>query len=105
MSAILSIRAARISVIIAFALPTAAVVSFPTMPTKGAGFSSTRPVVVVNRALKGDRLAIAKPAASSQDVETRFPAVTPRKIPIGCDHAFSPMSAPPLAQQFFRCMT
>jgi hypothetical protein len=105
MSAILSISVARISAIIAFALLTAAVVSFPTMPTTGAGFSSTRPVVVVNRALKGDRLAIANPAASSQDVETPFPAVTPRKIPAGCDHAFSPMSAPPLAEQFFRCMT
>jgi len=59
------------------------------------------PAVSVDRTLKGDRLPLeplaAKALAPSASQTLRD------KIPIGCDRAFSPISAPRLANVFRRC--
>jgi hypothetical protein len=61
--------------------------------------------VEVNRALKGDRLPQSAPAqrnsGGSSGSET---TASPKTAPIGCDPAFSPISAPSLAHIFKRCM-
>jgi hypothetical protein len=84
------------------ALLVASFLSFPSFPSTGI-FASTAPVV--NRALKGDRLPSVTPALLPQQLGLPPPA-QPRvveKIPVGCDAAFSPISAPRLAHVFGRC--
>jgi hypothetical protein len=76
-------------------------------PFDASGMTSA---VKVNRALKGDRLPLFDPDVSGQR------GVAPvrefgaggglhmrGKIPIGCDHAFSPVSAPSLSDVYGRC--
>lgn len=76
-------------------------------PSAGAGFAKT-PAVSVNRELKGDRLPLPSDINSAVSrVEPHSPAPygAPREVPVGCDPAFSPVSAPRLAYYFGRCTT
>jgi hypothetical protein len=63
--------------------------------------------VLVDRTHKGDRLPVAKPANQADEFAAP-PSPTRtlplRKIPAGCDPAFSPISAPQLAHVFRRCV-
>jgi len=75
-------------------------------PSAGAGLPRT-PAVSVNREFKGDRLPLASDINSAiSRVEPSFshPAA-PHEVPVGCDPAFSPVSAPRLAYYFGRCTT
>jgi hypothetical protein len=75
-------------------------------PSAGAIF--TGGPYIVNHEFKGDRLPLPSDANSSvtrSDFGLRQDARTPEEIPIGCDHAFSPVSAPRLAYFYGRCMT
>ena len=79
------------------ATSAAIVISFPSFPNT-LGFVS-KPQVV-DRALKGDRLAI-EPA----DTKKSPPLVrTGKRIPMGCDRAFSSMSSPQFSSLFGRCV-
>lgn len=107
MRGISSVRVAVVRIaIVAIALVTASLVSFPSFSTTGTGLGATPPVSV-NRALKGDRLPAAQPAA--QQHESGFPFSSTQsqsrvRVPVGCDGAFSPISSPRLANIFRRCM-
>ena len=69
-------------------------------PTAGAGLPARVSGFTVNHALKGDRLPLIP--VVSRDVSGKDHR---REIPIGCDAAFSPISAPHLAYIYGRCMS
>lgn len=75
-------------------------------PSAGAGLPRT-PAVSVNCEFKGDKLPLASDVNSAVSrVEPSFSrSARPHEIPIGCDPAFSPVSAPRLAYYFGRCTT
>jgi hypothetical protein len=65
----------------------------------------------VNRALKGDRLPVARPSPTrfdTRDMITERPQPQQniqRDAPVGCDPLFSPISSPALAHLYRRCLT
>ena len=71
--------------------------------------------VSVNRYRKGDRLPVLNNSDNSNrtgakgaiwwDLSGQGTSQTRRRVPIGCDPAFSPVSSPSLAAVFGRCMT
>jgi hypothetical protein len=77
-----------------------------TEPSAGAGLPRT-PAVSVNREFKGDKLPLASDTnlASSRVEPSFLLSARTHEIPIGCDPAFSPVSAPRLAYYFGRCTT
>jgi hypothetical protein len=78
------------------------VASFVTVPSfPSAGLQVFVPAVSVDRTLKGDRLPL-EPLAE-KDVAPSASQTLRDKIPVGCDRAFSPISAPRLANVFRRC--
>jgi len=61
----------------------------------------------VNRTHKGDRLpqvAMHHRQSPNNSLSTETATTSPRRPPLGCDSAFSPISAPSLAHIFKRCM-
>lgn len=83
-------------------------------PNSGAGIRNKTPEIGVNRALKGDRLPVVgessthfPTSSSASGANQRHPARADQrqKIPVGCEAAFSPVSAPLLAGVYRRCMT
>jgi hypothetical protein len=112
----LFVRIAGALGITALALFFVSVIPFFADPIVGAGFAAKPPSFSVNREFKGDRL----PASSIAPVASRSRPITrdlgardggqdqaqkPRRIPIGCEGAFSPISSPRLAHIVGRCMT
>ena len=92
---------------VAAALLTASLISISFVPESSpAAARSPDSEITVNRALKGDRLQLLAPtfrlneAGSPGVAAQRQP---PKKIPLGCDRAFSPISSPKLANVFGRC--
>ena len=85
--------------IVATALCSITLISFPSFPsTLGIVFKPQ----LVDRALKRDRLtnAPAKNGVKSQPALMR----TGKQVPVGCDRAFSSMSAPQFSTLYGRCM-
>jgi len=81
------------------ALLVVSFIAFPSFPS--TGFLALTPAGSVDRSLKSDRLPLDP---STDKTETPMPSGPLRdKIPIGCDRAFSPISAPRLANVFRRC--
>jgi hypothetical protein len=75
-------------------------------PTAGAGLTVKTPTFSVNREFKGDRLPLSSPINSAVSRSFRSErSQTPSEIPVGCDAAFSPISAPHLAYIYGRCAT
>lgn len=70
-------------------------------PTAGAGFNAGPPAFTVNWEFKGDRLPL--PSQINSAVSRNMPTL--KAIPVGCDAAFSPISAPRLAYVYGRCVT
>ena len=112
--------------ITALALFFVSVIPFFADPIVGAGFAAKPPSFSVNREFKGDRLpasSIAPVASRSRqqngpntrdlgardlggrDLGGQDQAQKPRRIPIGCEGSFSPISSPRLAHILGRCMT
>jgi hypothetical protein len=85
------------------ALFTASFISFPSFPS--TGMFTSGPAPSVNRLLKGDRL----PSVAVWQHELGSP-VSPaqpasrEKVPLGCEAAFSSISAPQLANIVRRCV-
>jgi hypothetical protein len=75
----------------------------------GSGVSDPTPAVSVNHFRKGDRLPLFHPGASNRigtDPDARRDgSQTQEKVPVGCDPAFSPVTAPSLSTVYGRCMT
>jgi hypothetical protein len=80
-------------------LLVASFVTFPSFPS--AGLHVFTPALSVDRTLKGDRLPL-EPSAENAAAPSASQTLRD-KIPIGCDRAFSPISAPRLANVFRRC--
>jgi len=90
---------------VALALSLASFVAFPSLPNSAPLWLTTTPPASIDRTLKGDRLPLLAPINKSHELGL---PVTPEqgrhgKIPVGCDPAFSPISAPRLANIFRRC--
>jgi hypothetical protein len=110
----LFVRIAGALGITALALFFVGLIPFFADPTVGAGIAAKAPSFLVNRQLKGDRLSSSfAPAASRNapyngvqtDRGAQEQSAKPRKIPIGCEGSFSPISSPRLAHILGRCMT
>jgi len=112
----LFVRIAGALGITALALFFVSVIPFFADPIVGAGFAAKSPSFSVNREFKGDRLpasSIATVASRSRpqngpntrDLGGQDQAQKPRRIPVGCEGAFSPISSPRLAHILGRCMT
>jgi hypothetical protein len=91
---------------VALASFVAGFVAFPSLPNSAPLWLTGREPVSVDRTLKGDRLPLIAPISKSH--ELGLPVAPgqsqPRaKIPVGCEAAFSPISAPQLANIFRRC--
>jgi hypothetical protein len=87
--------------IVTTALCSIVLISFSSFPsTLGIVF---RPQLV-DRAYKGDRLTNA--ASTPKDSPKSLPALvgTGKKVPVGCDRAFSSMSSPQFSTLFGRCL-
>jgi hypothetical protein len=74
----------------------------PGAAPAGAGVISRTPTITVNRFRKGDRLPLLpsetlRRDGASQRLESR------QRVPVGCDPAFSPVSAPSLSMVYGRC--
>ena len=66
--------------------------------------TSVEATVSVNRANKGDRLiqtSTDRPSHNSTSIEVVVPH---KRVPLGCDPAFSPFADPALAHIYKRCM-
>ncbi len=77
-------------------------------PSAGAGYVPSAPGFTVNRELKGDRLPMhdaLDPSAWKTDFDSLARAQLPRKIPFGCEPAFSPVASPRLAYVYGRCLS
>ena len=110
----LFVRIAGALGITALALFFVGLIPFFADPTVGAGITAKVPSFSVNRQLKGDRLSSSfAPVVSrsapyngvQNDRGAQQQPVKPRKIPIGCEGSFSPISSPRLAHIVGRCMT
>jgi hypothetical protein len=75
----------------------AVLISFPSFPSTPGSVSKPQ---IVDRALKGDRLTIAPAPAKKSPALVR----TGKRVPVGCDRAFSSMSSPQFSSLFGRCM-
>lgn len=64
-----------------------------------------QPSVAVNRFRKGDRLPMRPSDAVGRDLRGPRGLQSQRKVPVGCDPAFSPVSSPGLSGVYGRCMT
>jgi len=66
--------------------------------------TSSEGSVSVNRVNKGDRLSpssVDRPSHNSTSMESVVPL---KRVPVGCDPAFSPFADPALAHIYKRCM-
>ena len=94
-------RAIRRLAIVATALCSIVLISFPSFPsTLGTVYKPQ----VVERALKGDRLTNASAPAKSGPKPQPLLERASKRVPIGCDPAFSSMSAPQFSTLFGRCL-
>jgi hypothetical protein len=60
---------------------------------------------VVNRDHKGDRLPLASKSVQPLDAARPAESIMPRRVPLGCEPAFSPIVQPSRARFFGRCAT
>jgi len=84
-------------------------------PISGPAFNDRTPAVSVNRYRKGDRLPVLNNSDNSNragakgavwwDLREEDGTQARRRMPIGCEAAFSPVSSPSLATVFGRCLS
>jgi hypothetical protein len=110
MARVLLVRAEGALAILSLALFIIGVVPFLSAdPTAGAGLTGkNKNPYTVNHEFKGDRLPLSSdgnPAVARSERAMRLHARMPDEVPVGCDLAFSPVSAPRMAYFYGRCMT
>src|SRR5262245_31366451 len=92
----------------AVAVTAATIVALPVAKAIDAATLTPSPSISVNRAAKGDQLAVRRPAAKELPVEImiRKPTGPDRKRQImdGCDPLFSPVTTPSMAHIPGRCV-
>jgi hypothetical protein len=105
MTRILFVRCAGALGVTALALFFVGLIPFLSAePSAGAGLTAT---FSVNHEYKGDRLPLPSDinsAVSRNDIRSRRHLQMPAEVPVGCEPAFSPVSAPHMAYFYGRCM-
>ena len=69
-----------------------------------SGVSARTPVTAVNRFRKGNRLPISQPGTAGRETDEHDGLQSSKKVPFGCDPAFSPVTTPSLSTVYGRCM-
>ena len=87
--------------VVATALCAIVLFSFPSFPSTLGVVSKPQ---LVDRALKGDRLTNAPTPAKSGPKSQPSLERADKKVPMGCDRAFSSMSGPQFSTLFGRCL-
>jgi hypothetical protein len=93
---------ARLAIVL-MALCSIVLISFPSFPsTLGIAFKPQS----LDRALKGDRPTNAPALAPTKNGPKSQPSLerASKRVPMGCDRAFSSMSAPQYSTLFGRCL-
>jgi hypothetical protein len=72
--------------------------------TRANGATPT-PTVTVDRTNKGDRLPQASPPRQSSSGLVPTKPISAKRVPIGCEPAFSPVADPAGAHIFLRCLS
>jgi len=93
---------ARLAIVVV-ALCSIVLISFPSFPsTLGIAFKPQS----VDRALKGDRLTNTPAPPPTKNGPKSLPSLerASKRVPMGCDRAFSSMSAPEFSTLFGRCV-
>jgi hypothetical protein len=88
----------------AFAFSFLSVQTFLSAAPMPSGISATAPLFTVNHFRKGDRLPLYRPEAASPDQRMPSRLQTQKKVPLGCDPSFSPVTTPAAAMVYGRCM-
>jgi hypothetical protein len=73
--------------------------AFPALVTNPGFAKAPQTNVLVNRAIKGDRLPLKRTSAALLPIEAKA------KLPVGCDPAFSRAADPARAHIFGRCIS
>ena len=87
--------------IVATALCSIVLISFPSFPNTLGMLSKP---LLIDRALKGDRLSNA--STPTKDGPKSQPSLVraEKRVPVGCDRAFSSISSPHFSTIFGRCL-
>ena len=100
------VRVSGVTLILAAA--TAAVAMNGPAAGGVSGMSISAPtgdrLVSVNRANKGDRLSQAPAEQPAHSLPSTEAVVPPKRVPLGCDPAFSPVADPAHANIYKRCL-
>jgi hypothetical protein len=100
------VRVASAVGLIALALAFVGLVPFlSAAPSAGAGFPVSLPATSVNHEFKGDRLPLPADTNSAMTKNDAQRLQDTKRIPDGCDPAFSPITTPRLSNVYGRCTT
>ena len=92
----------------ALAMAAATIVALPVAKAIDAATLTPSPSIKVNRAAKGDQLAVRRPAPKETPVQLMIRKPTgsneKRQILDGCDPLFSPVTMPSMAHVPGRCV-
>jgi hypothetical protein len=107
MARTLLIRTASAAALLSLSFLLVALIPFLSTDWGDASGVGRTPAVSVNREFKGDRLPLPSElnSAISRSEPQQRQSKPARHIPVGCDGAFSPISAPELAHVYGRCAT
>ena len=100
-------RVAGVTLIIGAAAVAAVVMNGPAAGgVSGRSISATTSdrLVSVNRVNKGDQLSPAPAERLSHSSPSTEAVVAPKRVPLGCDPAFSPVADPARGNIYKRCM-
>jgi hypothetical protein len=89
------------AVVLSFAVSCAAYALTDHSARNGA----TTATVIVNRTSKGDRLPLAPPQMQTSSTPAPAKLIPPKRVPLGCEPAFSPVAEPAGAHIFLRCLS
>jgi hypothetical protein len=91
----------------ALALTAATIVALPVAKAIDAATLTPSPAIKVNRAVKGDQLAVRRPAPKEtpgQAIRKPSGPTEKKRIMDGCDPLFSPVTTPSMAHIPGRCV-
>jgi hypothetical protein len=87
--------------IVGTALCSIVLISFPSFPST---LGMTYKPILVDRTLKGDRLSSTSSPTKHGPKSKPSLVRTEKRVPVGCDRAFSSMSSPHFSTIFGRCL-
>lgn len=81
------------------------IVTFIDRSAADGATAANAATVVVNRTNKGDRLPIASPPQQHSRSFSPTGSARMKRMPLGCESAFSPVADPAQAHIFLRCLS